>query len=602
MIVGAPDYFEVSLSPTGGFTDAVELAPSANGTINNTVIYVRSSITAPAGNVTGQCLITTSGYSSYDPIVTATIYNLPTFIPVPDQTVQGGTSTAAINFVGTANTYPWVNDTQSIGLAASGTGNIPSFTAINTGKNPVTATMTVTPIAAGFAYIPNYADGTVSVINTSTNKLTDLITVESQPYGVLINADGTRAYVTNQGTNRVSVINTQTNGVIASIPVGGKPAGMAIDQDLGYFYVTNEGDGTVSVISIATNTIVRVIPVGPGPTGIVVNKDGSKIFVANSGSNTISVINGFSNLLDKLITVGNAPGGLALSPDGSTLYVANTGDNTVDAINTGYYTIGSTIPLGPSANPTGVALSPDGSLLYVTNYGLGTVSVISTASNVVTNTINVGKMPLGVSISTDGSLLYVSNYGANTISAIDPTTNEVIQTVPVGTAPVAFGDFIKTATGCIGVPVKIKITVTPESYPNITATSAPAALTTVYGTASASASFTVSGTNMREGILVTPPPGFEVSTDDITFSGTVTVGGVGTVVPTIVYIRLASSTPVGQYSGNIVLTSTLAGNVNVAMPESTVTPAPLTITADDKSRGYGASQSGFNGNLSWFCK
>lgn len=45
--------------------------------------------------------------------------------------------------------YNWTNDNPSIGLAASGTGNIPSFVAINTGAAPITATITVTPRANG---------------------------------------------------------------------------------------------------------------------------------------------------------------------------------------------------------------------------------------------------------------------------------------------------------------------------------------------------------------------------------------------------------------------------------------------------------------------
>ncbi len=67
----------------------------------------------------------------------------------------------------------------------------------------------------------------------------------------------------------------------------------------------------------------------------------------------------------------------------------------------------------------------------------------------------------------------------------------------------------------------------------------------------------------------------------------VTVSGTGTIATTTVYIRLTSSTPVGSYSGNIVLSSTGAANVNVGMPVSTVTPAPLTITADNKSKALG---------------
>ncbi|WP_281310146.1 T9SS type A sorting domain-containing protein [Flavobacterium flavigenum] len=46
-------------------------------------------------------------------------------------------------------TYNWTNDNTSIGLAASGTGNIPSFTGTNNSNVPVTATITVTPTYGG---------------------------------------------------------------------------------------------------------------------------------------------------------------------------------------------------------------------------------------------------------------------------------------------------------------------------------------------------------------------------------------------------------------------------------------------------------------------
>jgi subtilisin-like proprotein convertase family protein len=41
--------------------------------------------------------------------------------------------------------YAWTNNTPSIGLAASGSGNIASFAAVNTSAAPVTSTVTVTP-------------------------------------------------------------------------------------------------------------------------------------------------------------------------------------------------------------------------------------------------------------------------------------------------------------------------------------------------------------------------------------------------------------------------------------------------------------------------
>jgi hypothetical protein len=51
-----------------------------------------------------------------------------------------------INLSGTTSTtFSWTNDDISIGLAASGTGNIPSFTATNTGSIATVANITVTP-------------------------------------------------------------------------------------------------------------------------------------------------------------------------------------------------------------------------------------------------------------------------------------------------------------------------------------------------------------------------------------------------------------------------------------------------------------------------
>ncbi len=47
-------------------------------------------------------------------------------------------------------TYSWINDTPSNGLAASGMGDIPSFTTVNTDALPVVATITVTPELSDF--------------------------------------------------------------------------------------------------------------------------------------------------------------------------------------------------------------------------------------------------------------------------------------------------------------------------------------------------------------------------------------------------------------------------------------------------------------------
>ncbi len=87
--------------------------------------------------------------------VTVTVNPTPTVdIPIPSSQIvcNGLTPTATISFDGSpvsGTVYSWINNTPSIGLVASGTGNIASFTAVNTSNVDVTATITVTPMSNG---------------------------------------------------------------------------------------------------------------------------------------------------------------------------------------------------------------------------------------------------------------------------------------------------------------------------------------------------------------------------------------------------------------------------------------------------------------------
>jgi YVTN family beta-propeller protein len=129
-------------------------------------------------------------------------------------------------------------------------------------------------LAGGVGYVANAEDGTVSVINTSTNTVTATIQTNGA-VAVAVTPDGTRAYVlTNDG---VSVIDTATNAVVGSpIPVGSdvlEPVGIAVTPNGASVYVTNSNDRTVSVISTASNTVVDTISVGTNPSGIAITPD-----------------------------------------------------------------------------------------------------------------------------------------------------------------------------------------------------------------------------------------------------------------------------------------------------------------------------------------
>lgn len=228
-----------------------------------------------------------------------------------NQVVSAGSSTATVSFPKTTCTYNWTNSNPAIGLAASGSGDIASFTATNTTGSPITATIIATPSGTRnqpLLYIPNYDDNTVSVIDASTNAIITTLSLGSNthPYNVTVSRDYNRVFVSNQGTNTVSVIYMPTdNGQYATITGFSNPGAIAI---------------------------------GPG------NVTG---YVANTGSNTVSIIENINYTINGSITVGNAPVGLALTNDGSILYVSNSADNTISVVNTTTHVVLATIPVDP---------------------------------------------------------------------------------------------------------------------------------------------------------------------------------------------------------------------------------------------------------------
>jgi len=126
--------------------------------------------------------------------------------------------------------------------------------------------------------------------------------------------------------------------------------------------------------------------------------------------------------------------------------------------------------------------------------------------------------------------------------------------------------------------------------PLLTVNSSLTSVSTPYGNASASSSFTVSGTNITSAILVTAPPGFELSqTANATtgYASTQTLSGNGTIGPVTLHLRLAAGTPADSYGGSIICSSQGATSVSLAVPTSTVRLKLLTVTANNRTKPFG---------------
>src|SRR6516225_7169988 len=85
--------------------------------------------------------------------------------------------------------------------------------------------------AAPFAYVPNEGSGTLSVIDTSTDKVVADIAAGKKPRGTAISADGRTAYVSDQPNNRLVVVDLAGRQMTGSIDLGESPEGVGISPD-----------------------------------------------------------------------------------------------------------------------------------------------------------------------------------------------------------------------------------------------------------------------------------------------------------------------------------------------------------------------------------
>ena len=133
------------IAPICAGTQAPSLPGSSkngiNGTWNPNTINNQEGGTYTFTPEVGQCA---------EPVtINVTVNPLPSVVVRTDTTVYHNAVVPATNFLilPEGANVTWSNSLPSIGLAAAGTGNVQSFTAINSGQNDVTATITVIPSA-----------------------------------------------------------------------------------------------------------------------------------------------------------------------------------------------------------------------------------------------------------------------------------------------------------------------------------------------------------------------------------------------------------------------------------------------------------------------
>ncbi len=369
-------------------TGQIDLSASASGTYTVTNFIAAAGGCAPASAST---VVT---------IDSTTILTDPA-----NQIVCDNTATAAVTFISTVggSTYGWVNDTPSIGLLASGTGNIPPFIAQNTSAVPVVATITVTPTGPA----PDFCTGlpqsfTITVKPHAFISLTSAAGTDAQTLCIndvltdityAVSGGGTGATVSGLPAG---LFGTFSGGVMT---IHGSPSGPA---GVYAYTVTTTGtcaqtsaSGTITVSPDATLSLSSAV--GTNAQTLCINTTLFNISYAVGGTGTFGTVAGLptgvnGSYAGGVVTISGSP-----SVSGLFTYTVTATGTCANATTTGTinvtplqnpafsYTLSTYCQTG--VNPTPTITSAGGTFSYT---GPGTLQLNTSTGLVTLNTSNLG--------------------------------------------------------------------------------------------------------------------------------------------------------------------------------------------------------------------
>jgi len=342
-------------------------------------------------------------------------------------------------------------------------------------------------LASARAYIVNRDDRTISVINTTTERVVATVSVDEAPAAIAVSADGHTAYFSQTQSASLGVVDASTNAISKVIPMPGPPFGVLADKMGAIYVVIGTQPVQLVVVDAERQEVSAQVSLGDSLVGLqaflgAVSPDGALIVVPllvdSEMYPCLITPLGCRVHLQYIDTAAKRLVNTFFLPD----IVSSPGDVSFAPPNLGVYlersvssSGGDPILLGDASGrgvgvqcSRGLALDADRSRVLSCSSCDGTVSVIDTVTNTLSDTIAVGVAPAGISVAMDGSTAYVLNSGSNSVSVIDLATLRVRSTIEVGRHPSSHGRFIGPDVFDDGTPTSRPVqteTPTPTAAP-----------------------------------------------------------------------------------------------------------------------------------------
>jgi hypothetical protein len=374
---------------------------------------------------------------------------------------------------------------------------------------------------------------------------------------------GSGGVLVGDAPGNVRLFPTDLDGQTAlAAPVG---QSYGLDNALGvamvgtHIYMAQLSSGRVVEIN-PDGTLNQVIVTGvPLAAGIVANPTNGHLFVSTISNNQIFEVDPIART--KTLFANASFDGLAISPDGSTLYGARVYNDPASQGHVWGY------------NTTTHALVFDSGFLGTVGIDGIALATGPLAGNIFVNT-NDGTV-VEVNVTTLAQTTVATNGTRGDFVTVDPTNNTLLLTQSDSLVRMSPGLFAPNKTNTTTV---VTSSPSPSVYgQSVTFTATVRSVVSGAGTPQGTVTFYYDQQDAAHQIGAAKPLNSASATSDA-----------------ITSLTAASHTIYAVYSGDTNF------NTSTSTLTQTVTPAPLTVTADDKMRGYGQTNPAFTASYSGF--
>jgi YVTN family beta-propeller protein len=283
------------------------------------------------------------------------------------------------------------------------------------------------------AYVGNFSDNTVSVVDLGAGSVVATIPVSAGPHGMAVAPDGRTVYLSGDGSSNLDAIDTGTDRIRRTIEIGKSPHGLAMMPDGKTLLAAIYGEDKIAFIDTATLAAVGSVSVQK-PHTIAIRPDGSVVYIASQepGKFSLVVVDLATRKVARSVPLDKPPRDLEFGFDGKALYFTQAGVNSVQVLDPATDRIVAQIPTGASPHIAGVYRGAAAGTAVV--QGPGELLLFDPATNAPLRSIAVGKQPHWIAMANAGAQAVVTNEGSNDVAVVDLATGQT-RTIGVGKAP-----------------------------------------------------------------------------------------------------------------------------------------------------------------------